>query len=74
MDSFRVDLLADDLDVVVVLFELPLLDGVPVHEPLCLFEGDTLLVVGRGRIVGEGEQSAHAFHDAFGFQRIFPFR
>ena len=55
----------DDLDIVVVLFELPFLDGVFVHEPLRLFEGDALLVVGGGRIVGDGQQSADAFHDSF---------
>lgn len=48
-----------------VLFELPFLDGVLVHEPLRLFEGDALLVVGGGRIVGDGQQSADAFHDSF---------
>ena len=48
-----------------VLFELPFLDGVFVHEPLRLFEGDALLVVGGGRIVGDGQQSADAFHDSF---------
>lgn len=35
-----------------VLFELPFLDGVFVHEPLRLFEGDALLVVACRWIVG----------------------
>lgn len=55
----------DDLDIVVVLFELPFLDGVPVHEPLGLFEGYALLVVGGGRIVGYRQEPADAFHDTF---------
>ena len=57
-----------------VLFELPFLDGVFVHEPLRLFEGDALLVVGGGRIVGDGQQSADAFHDSFRIHvRVAPF-
>ena len=59
------DLPFDDLDVVVVLFELPFLDGMLVHESLRLFEGDALLVVGGGRIVGYRQEPADAFHDTF---------
>lgn len=55
----------DDLDIVVVFFELPFLDGMLVHESLRLFEGDALLVVGGGRIVGYRQQPADAFHDTF---------
>ncbi len=48
-----------------VFFELPFFDGMLVHESLRLFEGDALLVVGGGRIVGYRQEPADAFHDTF---------
>ena len=63
----------DDLDIVVVFFELPFFDGMLVHESLRLFEGYALLVVGCGGVVGYRQQPVDAFHDAFDVSHGTPF-